>query len=98
MTIYQPLLTEQERGNNNDNFEINITEKKLGKLFASVSKLFDNIIEIESLYQFNRFDSSKLNGRSLIIFYNLEFTLDEVVEADKIYTENNVSFIYCDCK
>lgn len=99
MTIFQPLLTNYEcEGSNDDNFEVSVTEKKLSNLFKNVSNLFKNIIEIEDSVYLDRLDTSKLTGRNLIIFYNMEFDLDELILINRLYNTYNISVIYCDCK
>lgn len=98
MTVYESLLTSETTDNNNDNFKVNVTEKKIGKLFKNVSKLFDDVVEIESVKQMWDLDTSKLdNQRTLIIFYELEFDLDDLHKIDDIFSETNVSIVFCDC-
>ena len=98
MTIYQELLDDEDReGRNDDNFEVSVTEKKLAKLFKNVASIFDDIIEIEKINQLENLDLSKLRGRFLIIFYDLEFNIDELQHINSLYRNYNISVIFCDC-
>lgn len=99
MTVFQPLLTNEDReGTSNDNFEVSVTEKKLPKLFKNVAKLFKDIVEIESSSDLNCLDTAKLSGRNLIIFYGMNFNLDDLVYVNRLFMTHNISIIYCDCE
>lgn len=97
MTIYQTLIDEEHEGFSEDNFEVSITEKKLPKLFVNISKLFKNVIEIQTRQQMKIFNVSKINERTLVIFYDFDFTINELYFITKLYSKYNVSIVYCNC-